>query len=189
MNLADQFMHSWVREFAARSAKLIGILALLGWFGSIEVLTTWVVGSVAMMPATALMSLLIGVGVESESDRVVVGLGILATIAFVTLGYFDVVKLIGGDGHQAVKPGMPSWGTVATFATIGIDLMFGDKVFWSKYVPSVLGLAGLVALTGHAIDQPWMYFHSDTSTAMAIPTASALLCYAIGAYCRNTSPD
>ena len=175
----------WVRQHAARLAKLIGFLGLIGWFSSVECLTNWASGSVAMMPATSLMSLIAGIGVENDSERSAMGVGLFLVISFVLFGYFDFVKLIGSD-YQAVKPGMPSWGTLAVFSMIRCDLLLRNRT-WFGWLPVIAFLAASFALFGHAINQPWMYYYSDSSTAMAIPTASALAACAVGAMCRDSA--
>ena len=185
------------------------LVVLYGWAADVEALKS-PLGRVTMKTSTASALLFAGVllaalpcvdGSRSLGDRAgstvvsccawsvaVLMLGTLAEyLAKTNLGFSSFFVAEPDGARLSVAPGVPSVGTVVGLmasALLGFGVIVGAP--WRARAVRVLALTqiavGGVALVGHALDVPPLYYYGGgVSTAMAVHTAACVALLGVGA--------
>jgi len=169
-----------------------GIAVSVGWEHNIEILKSGLHGAVTMKYSTAISFILAGFLLVflltrnsselSKSLLAVPAILLLALQGFVFIGMLTGTALpewlAMGNGDSQVHtpvPGLPSALTSAGFLLVGLVGVLGlsnsDLRFPARMVSVTLTLLGLVALIGHLLHIPWLFYASDINTGMAFHTA------------------
>ena len=191
------------------AVSLLAAVVLYGWAADVDALKS-PLGRVTMKTSTASALLFAGVllaalprvdGSRSLSDRVgstvvsacawsvaLLMLGTLAEyLAKTNLGFSSFFVAEPEGARLSVAPGVPSVGTVVGLmasAMMGFCVLVAAP--WRARAVRALAITqialGSVALLGHVLDVPPLYFYGGgVSTAMAAHTAACLAVLGIGA--------
>jgi hypothetical protein len=154
-----------------------GVAVIVSWHvGGLEFARHYGAHNVTMKYVTALM-LSIGAAAVLFSGSIreaftVVCLGVLVYSLAGAYFYPGILPNMGDAGVYSIMPGVPSLGTLLAYgAYVAWLAWFDHKPDTAKYIGLSLILTGFAAILGYALNQPALYFYSNYSTAMALPTA------------------
>lgn len=163
---------------------LCGIAVIAGWVFNIEWLLSPLPGpTVTMKFLTAAMFILAGIGAVSRRMGSMLS-EVVAISAYTAIFLLSIISLFGvltpfaadDTSFQTVAAGVPSIGTMIAFcvcAVIGSSRASHGSSFPGGFIVIAMGA---LALMGHGLAIPALYFYSpDISTGMAIHTGALFL--------------
>lgn len=165
----------WFQPFGAVAAFVIGLACLVGWFVHSVSLTSMSSNWVSMKFGTAVAVCFLSVGhhAREHGGRAPAALAGMLAATFAVAALFGVLPSFeDASAVMSVGPDVPSWGTVTVLVWLSAELA-AAKPLAGRYVA---GIVALTALVGYMVDAPSLYYWwPGLSTAMALPTAVALL--------------
>lgn len=159
------------------ASMLVAAVPVAGWAMHIPILMSFYPTSVTTKIATSTSLLMLGAAaIMRREPKLIAEAGMLAVMAWciavapvVAYIFGHTASDVGLDEIDTVSPGVPSLGTVAAVAMLASAIVFGSTKRWFGIA---VVLIALVALAGHLINVPVMYYYFDRfSTGLAIPTA------------------
>lgn len=198
---------------SAAVAIAVSSLGLLGWALHLWVLTSVMPDWPTMKPVTAICFVMLGLslwflrepsgaGLESDSERKAVSLGLAAAVSCIgvaTLAEYVTGLDFGFDGllfHDSVvaakevHPGRMAAATAICLTSLGLSLMCMRRKSrfrrWAEYLalfPAVMGLIAIAAYIYAVPESKWLAAYSS----MAIQSAGLFIVLGIGAIFADSS--
>lgn len=208
---SGQFAH--VPFISSAIAIAISSLDLIGWALHLSFLTSVMPQWPTMKPITAICFLVLGIslwllrepsgaGLESDSERKAVSLGLAAAVSCVgvaTLGEYLTGFDFGFEGllfHDSVvaakevHPGRMAAATAICLTSIGLSLMCMRRKSrfsrWAEYLalfPAVMGLIAIAAYVYAVPESKWLAAYSS----MAIQSAALFIVLGVGGIFADSS--
>jgi PAS domain S-box-containing protein len=192
----DQMTRSRKREYASQTAGLAAVMiaavVLVGWWAELPLLLNWGAGFQATNPVTALCLAALGLALlhpgKNSRFAFTVGLAVVATGVFVLSQDLFGTDFDFSPWWLAPRPALPGpWSYVTNATALALALAGGSFAlsgfkryrFAATVLGGVTGAIGVFDLLGYLIGIDALY-GTASITSPALPTASALLCVAVG---------
>ncbi len=170
-------------HISLHSLYAVGIISLVvlgGWLFRATPLTSWFGHGVTMKPITCLLALITCISILCIHLRCTI-LSLINSFLLFNLSSLiliaSIIKAVPVTNESS--DGLPSIGTSLSFLALAVGCLItalgnGHMRVPRKFLAIFVGTLGVVALIGHVLGFPSLYWNLSVSYGMAVPTA---LCF------------